>query len=161
MMEKGAGANGCCSPPGKNSTTNSTLMVCSVCTPDVLQGYLNAADCWQQLPVQLLLLPPPLLLLLMLLHRMVVSNDFDVQFNSSAKTQPGLSLPPYRYNVTSRPRCIRAAVCDAHPGLMYGAEPLCISLQCICAVVAAVTSLGLSAGTAVCPLQYIVGAMPS
>jgi hypothetical protein len=39
--------------------------------------------------------------------RMVVYDDFEVQFNASAKTKRGLQLPPYRYNVTARPRCAR------------------------------------------------------
>jgi hypothetical protein len=56
----------------------------------------HSANHWQHLP--------PHRLLLLLLRRMVVNNDFDVQFNSSAMSQPGLSLPPYRYNVTARPR---------------------------------------------------------
>jgi hypothetical protein len=41
---------------------------------------------------------------------MVANNDFDVQFNASAKYRRGSSLPPYRYNVTSRPRCVGACV---------------------------------------------------
>jgi hypothetical protein len=36
---------------------------------------------------------------------MVVNNDFEVQFNASAKDKAGLQLPPYRYNVSARPRC--------------------------------------------------------
>jgi hypothetical protein len=53
------------------------------------------------------LLMPPQLLLLLHPCRMVVYDDFEVQFNGSAKSKRGLSLPPYRYNVTAKPRCVR------------------------------------------------------
>jgi hypothetical protein len=35
---------------------------------------------------------------------MVVNNDFEQQFNESARFKAGSVLPPYRYNVTAKPR---------------------------------------------------------
>jgi hypothetical protein len=48
----------------------------------------------------LLLLPP-----VACVCRMVVNNDFEVQFNETKRLKAGMSLPPYRYNVTAKPRC--------------------------------------------------------
>jgi hypothetical protein len=45
------------------------------------------------------------LLLLDGIRRMVVNNDFEVQFNETKRLKAGMSLPPYRYNVTAKPRC--------------------------------------------------------
>jgi hypothetical protein len=39
--------------------------------------------------------------------RMVVNDDFEVQFNESARFRRGLTLPPYRFRVTAKPRCGR------------------------------------------------------
>jgi hypothetical protein len=38
---------------------------------------------------------------------MVVNNDFEVQLNETKRVKAGMSLPPYRYNVTAKPRCGR------------------------------------------------------
>uniref|UniRef100_A0A383VW72 Peptidase C1A papain C-terminal domain-containing protein n=1 Tax=Tetradesmus obliquus TaxID=3088 RepID=A0A383VW72_TETOB len=51
--------------------------------------------------------------------RMVVNNDFEVQFNASAKGKPGLELPPYRYNVTARPSYAHAAVITGYDNQEY------------------------------------------
>uniref|UniRef100_A0A383W9S6 Peptidase C1A papain C-terminal domain-containing protein n=1 Tax=Tetradesmus obliquus TaxID=3088 RepID=A0A383W9S6_TETOB len=51
--------------------------------------------------------------------RMVVNNDFEVQFNASAKTKSGLSLPPYRYNVTARPSFAHAALITGYDNNNY------------------------------------------
>uniref|UniRef100_A0A383VUU5 Peptidase C1A papain C-terminal domain-containing protein n=1 Tax=Tetradesmus obliquus TaxID=3088 RepID=A0A383VUU5_TETOB len=44
------------------------------------------------------------------LSSLAVNNDFEVQFNASARTRPGLQLPPYRYNVSARPSYAHAAL---------------------------------------------------
>jgi hypothetical protein len=38
--------------------------------------------------------------------RLAVNNDFEVQFNASARIKSGLQLPPYRYNTSAKPRCV-------------------------------------------------------
>ncbi|WIA23159.1 hypothetical protein OEZ85_001490 [Tetradesmus obliquus] len=42
--------------------------------------------------------------------RMLVNNDFEVQFNASARNKRGLLLLPYRYNITAKPSFAHAAL---------------------------------------------------
>jgi hypothetical protein len=64
----------------------------------------------------LLLLPT----LLLLSHRgLVVNDDFEVQFNGSARAQPGLSLKPYRFNATVKPSYAHAALITGYDNNEY------------------------------------------
>jgi hypothetical protein len=62
-----------------------------------------------------------LLLLLPLLPHpsLVVNDDFEVQFNGSARAQPGLSLKPYRFNATAKPSCAHAALITGYDNKEY------------------------------------------
>uniref|UniRef100_A0A383W3I5 Peptidase C1A papain C-terminal domain-containing protein n=1 Tax=Tetradesmus obliquus TaxID=3088 RepID=A0A383W3I5_TETOB len=51
--------------------------------------------------------------------RMVVNNDFEVQFNASVRGMGGLTLPPYRYNVTARSSFAHAALITGYNNKEY------------------------------------------
>lgn len=42
--------------------------------------------------------------------RIIIPDDFNIQFNNSVSNTPGLDLPPYRENVTAKPAFGHAAL---------------------------------------------------
>jgi hypothetical protein len=49
----------------------------------------------------------------------VVNDDFEVQFNSSARGRPGLGLKPYRLNATAKPSYAHAALITGYDNKEY------------------------------------------
>jgi hypothetical protein len=56
---------------------------------------------------------------LLLLPRLVVYDDFEVQFNSSVRDKPGLSIKPYRFNATAKPSYAHAALITGYDNTNY------------------------------------------